>query len=213
MGGIQKRPVWDLPTRIFHWGLALSVFLSMFIVYGKKYLALHIIAGSVAFSLIIGRLIWGFVGTRYVKFGAFVKGADEIKKEFALIKDEEKHHHTVGHPAVAGWVMLFLMFCAFIVGISGWWIFVSDGGETKETMLSVHEIFANMLLAIAFIHVQGVFLHILLHKDGIVQGMIDGKRPAYPHEQISALSMRQKVIALLWFAGCGVVCVFAFGLL
>lgn len=80
-------------------------------------------------------------------------------------------------------------------------------------MLSVHEIFANMLLAIAFIHVQGVFLHILLHKDGIVQGMIDGKRPAYPHEQISALSMRQKVIALLWFASCGAVCVFTFGLL
>ncbi len=212
MGKLERRPIWDLPTRIFHWGLAISVFLSMFIVYGKKYLALHVISGAVAFALIIGRLVWGVVGTRYVRFGAFVKGVDEIKKEFALIKDEEKHHHTVGHPAVAGWVMLFLMFCAFIVGVSGWPLFLSVNNDMREAILFWHEVFANLLLAIAFIHIQGVFLHILLHRDAIVQGMVDGKRPAYPHEQISALNRRQKVVALLWFGGSSAVFAFAFWL-
>ncbi|HRF56970.1 MAG TPA: cytochrome b/b6 domain-containing protein, partial [Campylobacterales bacterium] len=172
-----KRPVWDLPTRIFHWGLAFSVFLSMLIVYGRWYLTLHIVSGSIAFALIIGRIVWGFVGSRYVRFSAFVKGIDEAKKEFTLIRDDE-YSHSVGHPAIAGWVMLLLMFCAFSVGVSGVWLWQFTDAFDKESVLYWHEIFANTLLAIAFIHIQGVILHIFLHRDGIVMGMIDGRRPA-----------------------------------
>ena len=77
-----KRPVWDLPTRIFHWGLALSVSLSMLIVYGKSYLYVHIVAGLLSFVLVVGRLVWGFVGTKYVRFSSFLKGVKDIKSEF-----------------------------------------------------------------------------------------------------------------------------------
>lgn len=195
-----KLPVWDLPTRIFHWGLAVSVFLSMFIVYGRAYLTLHVISGTVAFALIVGRIVWGFIGTRYVRFSAFVKGIDEAKKEFAVIKDDV-NSHSVGHPAVAGWVMLFLMFCAFGVGISGIWLWQFSDEITKEGILYWHEIFANTLLAIAFVHIQGVILHIILHRDGIVKGMIDGKRPALEQESIGELTVVQKIIAALWFFG------------
>lgn len=205
---LTKRPVWDLPTRIFHWGLALSVFVSMFIVYGKKYLTLHIVFGMLAFGLILGRLAWGFAGTRYVRFAAFVKSVDEAKQEFSIL-DSEKHPHSVGHPAVAGWVMLILMFCALCVGVSGLWLWLFSDVNTKEGILHVHEIFANTLLAIAFVHVQGVILHIFLHRDGIVMGMIDGKRPAHEREQIGKLSFLQKSIALLWFLGSGTAALWA----
>lgn len=208
MQKLKKLLVWDLPTRIFHWGLALSVFVSMFIVYGKKYLTLHIVFGMLAFGLILGRFVWGFVGTRYVRFAAFVKGIDEAKKEFSIL-DSEKHPHSVGHPAVAGWVMLVLMFCTLCVGISGLWLWLFSDINTKEGILHVHEIFANTLLAIAFVHVQGVILHIFLHRDGIVMGMIDGKRPAYEREQIGKLSFLQKSIAALWFLGSGAAALWA----
>lgn len=199
-----KRPVWDLPTRIFHWGLALSVSLSMLIVYGKSYLDLHIVSGLISFVLIAGRLVWGFVGTKYVRFGSFLKGADDIKAEFSSFQ-EDSIHHAVGHPAIAGWVMLLLMLCAFCVGVSGIWLWlVSDVRDSKEVLLGVHEIFANTLLIIAFIHVQGVLLHIFLHRDAIVIGMIDGKRPAREDEAIGSLSATQRVVALVWFA-CAII--------
>jgi cytochrome b len=196
---IQKRSVWDLPTRIFHWGLAVSVFLSMLIVYGKKYLALHLVSGIVAFSLVLGRIVWGFTGTKYVRFGAFLKGFSEAKKEFSLIKEDADH--TVGHPAVAGWVMLLLIASAFGVGISGIWLLEFAAKEQKEIALQVHEAFANTVLAIAFIHLQGVMLHIFLHSDGIVKGMIDGKRPAKKGEEIGSLNISQKIIAFIWLGG------------
>lgn len=206
---MQKRPVWDLPTRIFHWGLALSVFLSMLIVYGKKYLTIHIIFGILAFGLIIGRIVWGIVGTKYVRFSAFVKSISEAKQEFAIL-DSQAHSHSVGHPAIAGWVMLVLMFCALCVGVSGLWLWLFTNTVSKESALHIHEVFANTLLAIAFIHIQGVILHIFLHRDGIVKGMIDGKRPANEHEQIGSLSILQKCIALLWFIGSGGAALWAF---
>lgn len=204
---IGKGAVWDLPTRVFHWGLALSVFVSMLIVYGKKYLALHVVFGMLSFALIIGRFVWGFVGTRYVRFGSFLKSADDIKAEFSLFKNE-KATHTVGHPAVAGWVMLLLMGCAFCVGVSGIWLWLFTDAVSKEGWLHIHEIFANTLLLIAFIHIQGVVLHIFLHRDDIVQGMIDGKRPAHKHERIGGLSLFQKGVAVLWF-GCSALAVLA----
>jgi len=204
-----KRPVWDLPTRIFHWGLALSVSLSMLIVYGKSYLYVHIVAGLLSFVLVVGRLVWGFVGTKYVRFSSFLKGADGIKAEFSSFQ-ESSIHHTVGHPALAGWVMLLLMLCAFCVGVSGIWLWlVSDVRESKEVLLGVHEIFANTLLIIAFIHVQGVFLHIFLHRDGIVTAMVDGKRPARKEEAIGSLSATQRVVALVWFACAIIVSIWA----
>ncbi|HRF57052.1 MAG TPA: cytochrome b/b6 domain-containing protein [Campylobacterales bacterium] len=204
-----KQPVWDLPTRIFHWGLALSVSLSMLIVYGKSYLDLHIVSGLISFVLIAGRLVWGFVGTKYVRFGSFLKGADDIKAEFSSFQ-ESSIHRAVGHPAIAGWVMLLLMLCAFCVGVSGIWLWlVSDVRDSKEVLLGVHEIFANTLLIIAFIHVQGVLLHIFLHRDAIVIGMIDGKRPAREDEAIGSLSATQRVVALVWFACAIIVSVWA----
>lgn len=206
---LKKLPVWDLPTRIFHWGLAVSVFLSMFIVYGRAYLTLHVIAGSIAFALIVGRIVWGFVGTRYVRFSAFIKGIDEAKKEFTVIQGST-HTHSVGHPAVAGWVMLLLMFCAFGVGVSGIWLWQFADELSKDGILYWHEIFANTLLAIAFIHIQGVILHIFLHRDGIVGGMIDGKRPALEHESIGKLTVWQKIIALFWFFGSAAAALLAF---
>jgi len=202
MSKLQKRLVWDLPTRIFHWGLAVSVFLSMLIVYGKKFVVIHVIFGMSAFVLIIGRVLWGIVGTRYVRFSAFVKSIEDAKQEFS-VHGGEKHPHSVGHPAVAGWVMLFLMFCVLLVGISGLWVWRFTDAVSKEGALYIHEIFANTLLVIAFVHIQGVMLHIFLHRDGIVMGMIDGKRPAYSHEQIGRLSFFQKVVATIWLLGSG----------
>jgi cytochrome b len=204
----KKRPVWDLPTRIFHWGFALSVVLSMLIVYGRQYAMLHVVAGSAAFMFVLGRVVWGIFGTKYVRFSAFLKGIKDVKKEFAIFKTEQTSH-TVGHPAVAGWVMLLLMFCGIGVGVSGFWLYAFADDVTKESALYWHEIFANSLLVIAFVHVQGVFLHVLTHKDGIVKGMIDGKRPAYEHEQIKKLSKLQILLLLVWFgAVLGIVFLF-----
>lgn len=64
--------VWDLPTRIFHWLLALAVLAQ--IVTGKiggNALDWHFRIGYAIFALIGFRLLWGFVGGRWSRFSSF----------------------------------------------------------------------------------------------------------------------------------------------
>src|ERR1700748_1789730 len=65
--------VWDLPTRVFHWALALCVvgsFTSGYI--GGNAMAWHLRFGYAAFALLLFRLVWGFVGGRWSRFASFV---------------------------------------------------------------------------------------------------------------------------------------------
>lgn len=64
--------VWDLPTRLFHWSLALSVAGALIAVeVGGDAMAWHFRFGYTVLTLLLFRLVWGFVGPRYARFASF----------------------------------------------------------------------------------------------------------------------------------------------
>lgn len=65
--------VWDLPTRLFHWALAVGV-LSQIVTakIGGNAMAWHFRIGYVVFALIGFRLIWGFIGGHWSRFSSFI---------------------------------------------------------------------------------------------------------------------------------------------
>ncbi len=72
-GTMRAVPVWDLPTRLFHWSLVTLVALSW--ATGELgWMSLHFAGGYAILCLLLFRLIWGFVGTRSARFVDFVKG-------------------------------------------------------------------------------------------------------------------------------------------
>ena len=69
--------IWDLPLRIFHWLLVISVFGS--ILTGKfSNFQLHEKFGLNIIALLIFRIIWGFIGSETSKFTYFVKGPKSV---------------------------------------------------------------------------------------------------------------------------------------
>jgi cytochrome b len=64
--------VWDLPLRVFHWLLALSV-LSVVVTgeLGGNLIDWHGRIGVLVLGLLVFRLIWGFVGTTHARFASF----------------------------------------------------------------------------------------------------------------------------------------------
>lgn len=63
--------VWDLPTRLFHWALLLSVGGSILTgLRGGDAMVWHLRLGQVALALLCFRLVWGVVGGRWSRFGA-----------------------------------------------------------------------------------------------------------------------------------------------
>ena len=66
---MQRFLLWDLPTRIFHWALALCVvgsFVSVKI--GGNAMDWHGRFGVTVVGLLAFRLVWGFVGSTYARF-------------------------------------------------------------------------------------------------------------------------------------------------
>lgn len=64
--------VWDLPTRLFHWTLALSVLGSLGSgLLGGSAMVWHLRLGQLALALLAFRLLWGLVGGHWSRFAAF----------------------------------------------------------------------------------------------------------------------------------------------
>ena len=65
--------IWDLPTRLFHWALAASVIaLVVTAKVGGNAMVWHLRLGYVVLALLVFRLVWGLVGGRWSRFGAFL---------------------------------------------------------------------------------------------------------------------------------------------
>ena len=61
--------VWDPFVRVFHWSLVTAFFGAYFIEGGDN---AHQVLGYVALGLIIARIVWGFIGSKYARFAQFV---------------------------------------------------------------------------------------------------------------------------------------------
>ena len=71
----ELRPVrvWDLPTRLFHWVLAVTIVGSIVSAkVGGNAMVWHMRLGYLVFTLLAFRLVWGFVGGRWSRFGSFL---------------------------------------------------------------------------------------------------------------------------------------------
>ena len=69
--GLQ--PVWDLPVRLVHWLLAVLIAFSWWTVH-NHHTDWHIWSGCAILTLLLFRLLWGFVGSSTARFASFVRG-------------------------------------------------------------------------------------------------------------------------------------------
>ena len=176
--------VWDPLVRIFHWVLALSFFLAY--LSEDDLLTLHVWAGYTLGAAIIVRLMWGFIGTEHARFKDFVTPP---KEAWRYLKDTLafKARRYLGHNPAGGFMIVLMMVSLVITTVTG--IAVYGAGEHAGPMASlfagsgkswekffeaVHEFFANLSMLLVFIHICGVALESLIHKENLVRSMING---------------------------------------
>ena len=84
---LQRILVWDLPTRVFHWSFALSFAGAYLTAESERYRDIHLALGYVFLGMLVFRLVWGLVGTAYVRFRAFwFKPAEIVAYLRALLR-------------------------------------------------------------------------------------------------------------------------------
>lgn len=162
--------IWDIPTRVFHWALALSFAGAFLTAETERYRDLHIALGYLMLGLIAFRLVWGFVGSRYARFDSFLFHPNQIVTYLKSLLRRQPMHYLGHNPA--GAVAIFLLLGMGITAtISGVLLYQEIGGEMFEEL---HEAAANLMLGVVVIHIAGVFVSSVMHRENLVRSMITG---------------------------------------
>lgn len=186
---IERVRVWDPLVRYFHWALVAG-FATAYIV-GDEFLGLHVWAGYLVLALIAVRLVWGIIGTRHARFTDFVCGPRQV---LAYMKDilHFRAKRYLGHNPAGGGMVILLLLAVTATGVSGVALYGAQdsAGPWASTMSGLpafwggvlkegHEFFANLTLVLIVVHVAGVLLSSLAHRENLIGSMISGyKRKA-----------------------------------
>ncbi|MEJ2141063.1 MAG: cytochrome b/b6 domain-containing protein [Gammaproteobacteria bacterium] len=184
--------VWDPLVRVFHWSLVLAFFTAY--ITEDDFLILHTYAGYTVLGLILFRIIWGIIGTRHARFSSFVTSPGTA---WQYIKDTLKLRakRYLGHNPAGGAMIILLLVSLLITTLSGMATYgavesagplgnwLGNIGESGEDMLEeVHEFFANFTVMLVAIHVGGVIIESLLHRENLVRSMLHGYKTANPKQ-------------------------------
>lgn len=182
---LQTIKVWDVLIRVFHWSLV-GFFTLAYLTEGEdEWMTIHSYAGYSILILLVFRLLWGVIGTHHARFSNFVtrpKNALIYVKALATGKAKD----YVGHNPAGALMIITLIISIAITGFSGMALYAIDGygplatsffatwpeGAIKE----VHEFFANFTVFLVVIHVGGVLVSSLLHKENLIRAMVTGKK-------------------------------------
>lgn len=185
-GAPREVYVWDPFVRLFHWTLVIA-FTVAYVLTDEDVLKIHVWSGYVVGALVVARVIWGFVGPEHARFTDFVyaPGASlRYVRDLILFKAERHLGHSPGGGAM---VVTLLVFLAATV-ITGLVVYGGDqqagplaGMFTKEfgeSFEGVHELIANITLALVLAHISAVILASFVFRENLPRAMFTGyKRP------------------------------------
>lgn len=179
-------PVWDRFVRIAHWTIVVGFFVAYFT--EDELLTLHVWAGYVVGLIATLRIAWGVVGPKHARFTDFLYRPAEV---IAYLRDfgRRRGQRYLGHnPAGGAMVVILLIGLLATVG-SGLVLYAieDNAGPLAELVAAtargglwegVHEVLANLMLALVGLHVAGVLLASYVHRENLVKAMVTGRKRA-----------------------------------
>jgi cytochrome b len=172
--------VWDVPTRVFHWLFALSFGGAFLTAESERFNNIHVMLGYTFLGLIAFRLLWGVFGTRHARFRSFLFKPGELVTYLSSLVKGNPAHYAGHNPAgsVAIWLLLTL---GIVSGLAGVLLFQDVGGHALEEL---HEILSFAMLSVVGVHLVGVLVSSVMHRENLVRAMITGHKQAKPEESI-----------------------------
>ena len=207
--------VWDVPTRLFHWLLAISFAAAWLTSEDDRQLSVHTFFGYLMLGLIGFRLIWGVAGGHYARFTSFLysptSGLAYLRQALSGSGARYLGHNPAGSQAVYLLLALGLAVC-----ISG--LFTQGGEEQQGAAAGLvsfavgkmfkegHEITATLMLLTVFGHLAGVAIESWLHKENLPRSMVTGIKDApedapasKPYRSVGALILVAVTAFGIWW--------------
>ncbi len=175
----MKTFIWDLPLRIFHWGLVALVSYAWISVEILENLDHHFYSGYGILALLIFRVIWGFVGPEHARFRSFIKSPSHLIKYLRGNTPESGGHNPLGALSVISMLLVLL-----VQAVSG--LFSDDeyyyfgpltslvSSETVGIMSNFHHLNSNIIWTLIAIHLLAIIFYELVKKQRLIMAMITG---------------------------------------
>ena len=176
---VQSVRVWDPLVRIFHWTLVASFVIAWLT--GDDWMTVHHWAGYAAAALVVFRIVWGFSGSTYARFGQFVRSPAVV---LGFLRDmlKRKEPRYIGHNPAGGIMIIALIAAMLFTSVSGW-MMTLDAYWGEEWIEEVHEVLANFMLGMVILHVAGVLWASYAHHENLVRSMIVGTKQVADREE------------------------------
>jgi cytochrome b len=187
--------VWDPFVRVSHWLLAAAVLID-WITDEPRWI--HVWLGYLAAVLIVLRVAWGFVGPEHARFASFVRGPAEVLGYLgALVRFSSRRY--LGHSPAGGAMTVALLLMVAATVATGFVNLAQDEGagplagvvakverpprvpgQQRPPLLSkqVHETVANITLLLVALHLGGVALASVAHRENLAAAMLTGRKRA-----------------------------------
>jgi cytochrome b len=176
----QRILVWDVPTRVFHWLQVLSFVTAYLTAFSERLRNYHVALGYILLGLLVFRLLWGFIGTRYARFSSFLFNPwESIAYLLTMVKGKPAHY--LGHnPAgsVSVWLLLSLGIFICVTGV----LALQD--DASDLVVAMHGVATNVMLGVILLHLLGVLTSSILHRENLLRSMFTGFKFAESDEGI-----------------------------
>jgi cytochrome b len=184
---MRRMKVWDLPVRLFHWALVVLIF-SAWATQEWDHMNWHVWVGYSILTLLLFRLVWGFIGSDTARFARFLRSPVAALRHLAHLPRREADRE-IGHNAAGGWMVLVMLGLIFVQAGTG--LFANDlddGGDTEGPLMHlvgkdrsnwlshIHAVNFNLIEWVIVLHVLAIVLYAVLKRHDLVRPMVTGTK-------------------------------------
>ncbi len=165
--------VWDRFVRVFHWS-TVALFASVYLSSDQQ--SIHQPLAYVLLVLVLARIVWGFIGSRHARFADFVYHPSAIR---AYLRDlrQGRARRYLGHNPAGGAMVVAILILLVLVIFSGW-LSETNRFFGVPWVDHLHHISAHLLMLMVLVHVAGVVVSSVLHRENLVRAMLTGRKSA-----------------------------------
>jgi cytochrome b len=201
-------PVWDLPVRFFHWALVLLIGFS-WLCAEMDWMTWHLYSGYAVLTLVLFRVIWGFVGSTHARFGDFIYGPGAVIAYIRTLPSRTAAKFA-GHNPLGGISVVLILLCLLVQTGTG--LFSNDDiltegplykhvtKELSDWLTTIHKYNFNVLLGLIGVHLGAVLYYLLWKSENLVKPMFTGRKHLQPGA--TPATMRSTVLAIILLAAC-----------
>ena len=179
--------VWDLPLRLFHWGLAVAVVTNV-VTANLGRMDIHERSGLTVLALVVFRLLWGFIGGHHARFRNFVR-APRAVLAWLRAPSEAAAPRQAGHSPLAALSVLALLAVTGFMATTG--IFASDGilfdgplahlaPAQSEAATKIHHRAKLALILLVVLHLVAILVYKFGKKINLTRAMVTGRATDAP---------------------------------